>query len=89
MPEESLQTETATVNDETTSDVETPKTDAPQTDPLEAAVAHRARILRRIGFAIFGGILVTAAAYLTYSTFHDMAQKQVYDPFTGENVMTK
>ena len=60
MPEESLQTETATVNDETTSDVETPKTDAPQTDPLEAAVAHRARILRRIGFAIFGGILVVA-----------------------------
>ena len=57
--------------------------------PLEAAIAHRARILRRIGFAFFGGIIVVVGGFLIYTTFHDIGQNTVYDPFTGENVMGK
>ena len=60
---------------------------APEESAMEAAIDHRARILRRIGFSIFGGIIVVVGGFLIYSAFHDIGQKTVYDPFTGENVM--
>ena len=69
----------------TTSDEENEK--IPEVPQRQDEVERRAKILRRIGYGIFGGFFVLLTSFLIGTTFDSIGEKTVYDPFTGQNVM--
>jgi hypothetical protein len=61
-----------------------PPTPAPST-PQEAKVAQRTRNIRRIGYALFGGIALWLCSALVVSVLASLDSGQIYDPFTGHH----
>lgn len=60
-----------------------------QTDSeQEARINALARKYRHIGFSIFGGLAAVLAMFLLYSALTSLNRGEVYDPFTGEKVLS-
>lgn len=52
----------------------------------EQRIAALSRRFRHIGFAIFGGLALVTALFLSYCAITSMNDNLVLDPFTGEPV---
>lgn len=59
-----------------------------KTEKDDAELNALARKYRHIGFAFFGGLALAMAAFLLYSAITALNKGDVYDPFTGQKIIT-
>ena len=55
----------------------------------EEEINKLARHYRHIGFAIFGGLAALLSIFLIYCVVTGYQEGKIYDPFTGENVVSE
>ena len=58
-------------------------------DRYEAKVKRVSRLIRHIGFALFGGSAFLMMVFLMVSVVKGVNAGEVRDPFTGEKVQTE
>ena len=87
-------TETAEEDTETAEEPESSEEPAKFVDKHGRTVSEEeinklARHYRHIGFAIFGGLAALLSIFLIYCVVTGYQEGKIYDPFTGENVVSE
>ena len=98
--EEAAEDDTETAEEAAEDDTETAEEPESSEEPAKFVDKHGrtvseeeinklARHYRHIGFAIFGGLAALLSIFLIYCVVTGYQEGKIYDPFTGENVVSE